>query len=539
MERAMTASEKSIRDTQRVCAGEEEYVHKRKKIVLESLRSLGINCAEDSVPRIAVLGSGGGERAAMSLLGSLHQMEKDGLLNSVLYLAGISGSTWSMAYLYGDPEWSTKMDKAISKLLDSEVDVHEALVWLNKRVDDEDFSLTDIWGLVTSAGIMKQMELWHPSDEVYKKPTNPYPVYCAIEKHFYRDGPPEGKWFEMSPHESGFTELGLFVETSLLGSKFESGRLVEMLPEMDMVKLQGILGSALASEGKIREFIYNHMQKYVHEAHESVHHAFHKFTSIFKSLVADLKAVVHLGEQTESNDVVMEVQSGCLDDKEAHYHQECQNLICVVEERKENLEEGHLKSFYVFVKKALHLIMKWEWGTTNNFLYKYQHSSMPKKLTSMEDIHLMDAGILMNVPYPPFLGEKRDIDLIIAPEYSAGNLFETLTLARDYAKELKKPFPDIPDKVLEEKDWPKDLYVFDGKEKAPTIVYLPLFNNKNCKDADEIKARMTEFSTFRGPLSKDEIRTLIETSKENIKRNKENIMEEIKKAAQRRNNKQK
>lgn len=31
---------------------------------------------------------------------------------------------------------------------------------------------------------------------------------------------------------------------------------------------------------------------------------------------------------------------------------------------------------------------------------------------------------MMNVPYPPVLGDKRDIDLIIAPEYSAGDLFE-------------------------------------------------------------------------------------------------------------------
>lgn len=43
----------------------------------------------------------------------------------------------------------------------------------------------------------------------------------------------------MSPHEAGFTELGLFIETSLLGSKFEAGELLEEKPEMDMVTLQG------------------------------------------------------------------------------------------------------------------------------------------------------------------------------------------------------------------------------------------------------------------------------------------------------------
>lgn len=48
-----------------------------------------------------------------------------------------------------------------------------------------------------------------------------------------------GKWFEVTPHEAGFTELGVFIETSLLGSKFQSGEVKEKRPEMDMVKLQG------------------------------------------------------------------------------------------------------------------------------------------------------------------------------------------------------------------------------------------------------------------------------------------------------------
>lgn len=35
--------------------------------------------------------------------------------------------------------------------------------------------------------------------------------------------------------------------------------------------------------------------------------------------------------------------------------------------------------------------------------------------------------MLINVGYPSFLGEKRHIDLIIAPEYSAGDMFEVST----------------------------------------------------------------------------------------------------------------
>lgn len=51
-------------------------------------------------------------------------------------------------------------------------------------------------------------------------------------------------------------------------------------------------------------------------------------------------------------------------------------------------------------------------------------SSIPVCLQPKETIHLIDAGLAVNVPYPSFLGDKRDIDLIIAPEYSAGDMFE-------------------------------------------------------------------------------------------------------------------
>lgn len=37
----------------------------------------------------------------MALLGALHQMEEDGLLGTVLYLGGVSGSTWWELHFFG------------------------------------------------------------------------------------------------------------------------------------------------------------------------------------------------------------------------------------------------------------------------------------------------------------------------------------------------------------------------------------------------------------------------------------------------------
>ncbi|KAL0194272.1 hypothetical protein M9458_012568, partial [Cirrhinus mrigala] len=71
----------------------------------------------NAVPNIALLSSGGGQRAMVGLLGSLVELNKAGLLDCILYLSGISGSTWCMASLYQEPDWSTKLEAVKNKII--------------------------------------------------------------------------------------------------------------------------------------------------------------------------------------------------------------------------------------------------------------------------------------------------------------------------------------------------------------------------------------------------------------------------------------
>lgn len=225
---------------------------------------------------------------------------------------------------------------------------------------------------------------------------------------------------------------------------------------------------------------------------------------------------------------------------------ECQKLILeqwrqimvLLQTGIQSLDESPVKGNVSWLlQKVFPLIWKWEWGTTENFLYQYTGAVLPSCIRSMKHLQLIDAGVLLNTPYPPFLGEKRDVDLLITLDYGADKTFKTLTLARDYAAAVNKPFPEMDEKILEERDWPKDCYVFEGKEKEPTIVYMPLFNRNNCKDAMDIKAKMEEFSTFQLPFSQEKIEFVLEKAKANVKNNKETLLREIYKAALRRLNK--
>ncbi|KAF7645126.1 hypothetical protein LDENG_00209450 [Lucifuga dentata] len=545
---AFLTTTKHVRQSQDLSAGEQEFVHKRKRLVQESLNSLGINCTADSVPHIAFLASGGGQRAAVALVGSLYQMKEEGLLDTLLYLGGVSGSTWSMSSLYNDSQWSSNMEAAVSMLGGTGVGLDEALAWLGKRVEDERFSLTDVWGIITAAGIMKQMDERRLSNDATQNITNPYPVYSTIEKHCYTYGPIDAKWFELTPHEAGFTEMGLFIETSLLGSKFHGGELQEEKPEMDMIQLQGILGCALAHEEIVREIIPpwlnvpGHVDSTV-DQYMRVYQYLIKLVALLRSTVKDPAALSELQNlQNILQDVLRRNDSLLLESKTPEerkdvFQQWSLDLLAAVQNWSQSLEDGPFKTHVSgLAGQVLPLIVKWDWGSTQNFLYQYPNST-DSCLHSMESLQLIDAGLLINVAYPPFLGDKRDIDLIIAPEYSAGGMFETLTLGRDYAARVKKPFPHVDDKILQEKDWPKDCYVFQGEEKEPTIVFMPLFNRKNCKDADEIKAKMEEFSTFQLPFNQEKINFLLETAKTNMKNNMETLLREMKRAVLRRQNK--
>ncbi|KAI9999357.1 hypothetical protein NQD34_018296 [Periophthalmus magnuspinnatus] len=542
-----SGAQKSVRNGSSLCAGEQEYIQKRKQVSVQALRDLGLPCTVEEVPHIAFLASGGGQRAAVSLVGSLSQMSQDRLLDTVLYLGGVSGSTWSMAFLYSDPQWSRTLDSHMSSLLTANtVELELVLSWVHEKAQREEFSLTDVWGALTAAGIMKKWDTRKLSEEAVRNTLNPYPVYGAIEQHCFQEGPIEGQWFELTPHEAGFSELELFVETSALGNKFKGGVLLENRPEMDMIQLQGILGCALANE-TIEQYIpdWLNVPAYQDTAAQKYLHSYNiiaTFISLTKAYVTNEDVLKHINNlQTALQDKVnrnesVHLESLSPEQREQQFQQWTSELGTVVQDWTETLPQGPVKTHVsLLVHKIIPLILRWEWGTVKNFLYQYEELPIPAFLASTEHVHLMDGGLLVNVAYPSFLGQRRDIDLIIAPEYSAGNMFETLTLARAYAAEVRKPFPQLDDKILEEeKDWPRDCYVFEGNDTAPTVVFMPLFNRRNCKDGEEWSQRMEQFSTFQKSYSPDMIKFLLETAQENMRNNKETLLREISKALQRR-----
>jgi phospholipase A2 len=87
---------------------EREFLHARKLHVRDHFAQyLGLNSADvhpEDVPTVALGGSGGGYRAMLGLLGYSEEMKQTGLWDLLTYVAGVSGSCWSIAayYTFGD-----------------------------------------------------------------------------------------------------------------------------------------------------------------------------------------------------------------------------------------------------------------------------------------------------------------------------------------------------------------------------------------------------------------------------------------------------
>ncbi|MCJ8735135.1 hypothetical protein PDJAM_G00243380, partial [Pangasius djambal] len=220
---------------------EEKFAVRRRKTVQQLLQKLGIHCGLDQVPNIALLGSGGGERAMVGLLGSLVQLEKARFLDLILYLSGVSGSTWCMASLYRKPDWSTKLeavkDKIIKRLSGPAVSWTDAFAKLKKYYYEKDnFSLTEFWAAMVVTTYVKEIDEHTLTEQWNQQSQDPFPIYTVIDKKCKQED--EGDpWFEFTTQEAGYSLIGAFVRASSFGSQIEKGSMTKQQPEIDMLYL--------------------------------------------------------------------------------------------------------------------------------------------------------------------------------------------------------------------------------------------------------------------------------------------------------------
>ncbi|XP_076136680.1 cytosolic phospholipase A2 gamma-like [Alosa pseudoharengus] len=540
---------------QDLCDEEKSYIQKRLQVVGDCLHSHGIVCKPDEVPRVALLGSGGGERAHISLLAVLRQLGQDNLLDCFLYMAGVSGSTWAMSSLYADAHWSKNAKVTTSSVLKSiseveDVAFSEGVQWLRERYEEGDLSLSDVWGVITCMIKGVPLETRTLSDEGSRDRdgANPYPLYSAIDRALFDKDKAKELWFELSPHEAGFTKPGAFVKTSLLKQDFEGGR-VKYSPKkkpMDMVQLQGISGSVFGDWKENKEHIKKHIMDLIEYLFPGVLKIvmllvelleYNHDMDYYHTVLPRLKSVLREDYGKFSPTLLeldYEMWTG-MHDQERKQHMEniFEELIGSVDEwgQEFNKFNNIVTDGLWVIKHILPLFKEWQFGNVANFLYQINDPKVPEEMCKEDTIHLIDAGLFLNSPYPSVLREARDVDIIVSFDFS-DDPFQTLKVASDYADKNGHPFPNV-DITRSDRKCPKSCYVL-GKGK-PTVIHIPVFNMGNCKDEVTIEKESYEYRTIQMPYRDEtKINHLADLSAENVTMNRGNILKHIEEAVQRR-----
>ncbi|XP_052454576.1 cytosolic phospholipase A2 gamma [Carassius gibelio] len=479
---------------------EEEFVFERRNTVFQSLQKLEINCSKDAVPNIALLGSGGGQRAMVGLLGSLVQLDKAGLLDCILYLSGVSGSTWCMASLYQEPDWSTKLetvkDKIIKRLSGPGVGWGDTLAKLKKYYYGKDiFSLTDVWAVMVVTEFVKEIDECKLSEQWVQHNKVPFPIYTMIDMQSQECENVKGiedPWFEISPLEAGYSLTGAFVETSSFGSQFDRGSKTKPQDEMDMLYLQALCGSALGDKDKTKEYL---LQKITERPPEELGNQ-------------ETRKVLD-GDKQQLNLKDKEAAKPCMDE---HTEKAC-DIMCYF--------LNVVTFFDVWnISKSM---SEWIWGRKYDFLHNLNDETLPSTLLESKTRDYKDAGLLLNSPYFSVLRKERNIDLIISLDFSDGDPFMTVREAAEMCKKRNIPFPEvnIPSEDLKN---PEDFYVFKGTN-TPTVIHIPLFNVVNC--GDTIEVWRNNYTTLQGPYKAKMITALMEVAGKNISNNREKLLEQI------------
>lgn len=270
----LAIAENPYHDTQAVvrvgnelCSDEKVFLKKRAPVVQAALeKMLGESLKGKYIPKISIVGSGGGYRAMFCTTGSLDGAQQINLLDATTYLSALSGSTWAVStwFATGLPIKQfrrlliEKASRGLHEISFQEMElIGESLK--AKIAFEQPLSLIDLYGHLLGTVLLSdfgdarhRVYLSHQADRVADGKW-PYPIYTAVRAE-------EGaasEWYEFTPHEIGGSWLKRYTPTWAFGRQFVEGYSVDFAPEQSLGFLMGIWGSAFgANVAQIYEAIY-------------------------------------------------------------------------------------------------------------------------------------------------------------------------------------------------------------------------------------------------------------------------------------------
>uniref|UniRef100_A0A8C0GD91 Phospholipase A2 n=1 Tax=Chelonoidis abingdonii TaxID=106734 RepID=A0A8C0GD91_CHEAB len=449
-----------------LCTEEQDFLCKRKKYVASTVKKV-LQLEEDlqdhEVPVVAITTTGGGTRSLTAMYGSLLGLQKLNILDSVSYITGLSGTTWTMANLYEDAKWSQKyLEEAINKArkhvtkckikgftLDRLKYYYNELK--ERRQEGHNTSFIDLWGLMVEYMLHDEKDNHKLSDQrqAINEGQNPLPIYMAINLKNSYSAQDFREWLEFTPYEVGFWKYGAFIRSEDFGSEFFMGRLMKKFPESRICYMEGMWSGIFSLDVMYfwnlafdsEDFWYRWTKDRVEDIEEDpvLHIKPHETKTRLLTPAGALSTAfrdVLTGRPTIA---------------------EFPNFLRGFQMHNKYLENEHFST----------------WKDTVIDTY-------PNKLieTAQHPLSLADTGFFINTSYPPLLIPQRKVDVILHLNYSGGSQTLPLDLIAKYFSEQGIPFPRIEISDEDRKNL-KECYLFEDAEspRAPIVLFFPLVND--------------------------------------------------------------
>ncbi len=241
-----------VRVGNELCDGEKNARQKRTVIVQKAIEKIIQKPMSGKyIPTIAVVASGGGMRAAFYTTGCLRALE-DSLLDTVMYVAGLSGSTWALgSWILSEKKITAFNDWLVNKFHHGITDINPEQAWwiannfLIKYIFDQPLGFVDIYGALlantffSDYGSRSQQVYLSKQAAALKEGRLPIPLYTAIAAE---SPEAEERWWEFSPFECGSPWLGAWVAPWALNRKFSKGESIKNSPEPSFGFLMATFG---------------------------------------------------------------------------------------------------------------------------------------------------------------------------------------------------------------------------------------------------------------------------------------------------------
>uniref|UniRef100_A0A8C6VCF4 Phospholipase A2 n=1 Tax=Naja naja TaxID=35670 RepID=A0A8C6VCF4_NAJNA len=439
-----------------LCPDEQDFLRKRKKVVADALYklfNLGEELQEDEVPVIAVLATGGGIRAMISLYAHLSAFQKLNLLDCITYITSASGSTWTLTNLYFHMDWSHQsfedhihnIKKQLLKNKNNAISNEKLKQYhkeLSKRIKAGHLSsFTALWALVQEAFFHNGTNTSKLSDQqqALNQGQNPFPIYTAINvkqeniKTFdFRE------WVEFNPYEVGLLKYGAQIRSEDFDSEFFMGKAVKKIPESRICYMEGIWTNIFSPN--LLDCLY-----WATSTEE-----------FWKRWVKDM-SIKH--ENYSSNDYPATVYKP----PSYPYGKLCEIFNDILTDRPLRGENYNFLQGFDFDKDYLHQKEFMTWSDT-------EFDTSSNKLTpNTKSLCLIDVGFFMNNSGVSLLKPERN-------KYFHDYFpFECLCMMAEYCEIQGIPFPKVNVSEKDRKNM-KECYVFSDEDnpKAPIVLCFPL-----------------------------------------------------------------